>query len=162
MPIPKPNLIPFFFYCSPIGSGIFTPNGAKTYHFDMETQNGRLLIAEVDSRPRQSPTYPPSINWSLYASNPEHFFPQAEVFTGAIYFDNFTFTELSQEAGNHTVCQKGLCCHLSYKMAEKCKDEVYAFGAFNGLHVIEGEYYLQVKTLVGCNWKAWGGRWQGV
>ncbi|KAL8186534.1 UNVERIFIED_CONTAM: hypothetical protein K2H54_073581 [Gekko kuhli] len=74
-----------------------------------------------------------------------------EVFTGTIYFDDFTFTELSQEAGNHTVCQKGLCCHLSYKMAEKCNDEVYAFGAFDGLHVIEGEYYLQICTLVKCN-----------
>ncbi|XP_077208668.1 pantetheinase-like [Paroedura picta] len=133
------------------GSGIFTPNGAKIYHFDMETPKGRLLVAEVDAHPHQSPTYPPSVNWSLYASNPKHFFPQAEVFTGAIYFDNFTFTGLSQEAGNHTVCQNGLCCHLSYKMAEKCNDEVYAFGAFDGLHVIEGEYYLQICTLVKCN-----------
>ncbi|XP_054852058.1 pantetheinase-like [Eublepharis macularius] len=133
------------------GSGIFTPNGAKIYHFDMKTQKGRLLIAEIDACPRHSSTYPPPINWSLYASDPKHFFPQAEVFTGTIYFDNFTFTELSKEAGNHTVCQKGLCCHLSYKMAEKCNDEVYAFGVFDGLHVVEGEYYLQICTLVKCN-----------
>lgn len=149
--IPKPDLIPICFCLLSTGSGIFTPHGAKTYNFDMETEEGRLLIAEVDARPRQSPTYPPSVNWSLYASNPKHFFPQAEIFTGTIYFDNFTFTELSQEAGNHTVCQKGLCCHLSYKMAEKCDNEVYAFGAFNGLHKIEGIYYLQVKNLVRCN-----------
>lgn len=33
-------------------------------------------------------------------------------------------------------------------MAEKQEDEVYALGVFDGLHVIEGEYYLQVKDSV--------------
>ncbi|XP_028579279.2 pantetheinase-like [Podarcis muralis] len=131
------------------GSGIFTPEGAKVYRFDMKTQTGKLLVAEINARPRLSPTYPPAVNWSLYASNIKHF-PASPVFTASFYFDNFTFTELSQEAGNHTVCQKGLCCHLSYKMAEKREDEVYAFGAFDGLHVIEGEYYLQICTLLKC------------
>ncbi|XP_061479845.1 pantetheinase-like [Rhineura floridana] len=133
------------------GSGIFTPEGAKVYHFDMETQNGKLLLAEINARPRLSPTYPPPVNWTLYASSVKHFSPESQVFGGSIYFDNFTFTELSQEADSHTVCQKGLCCHLSYKMAEKRDDEVYAFGVFDGLHVIEGEYYLQICTLLKCN-----------
>ncbi|XP_042319095.1 pantetheinase-like [Sceloporus undulatus] len=133
------------------GSGIFAPDGPKVYHFDMETQNGKLLLAQLDIHPRLSPTYPPPVNWSLYASSVKHFVPETQVFTGSIYFDNFTFAELSQQAGNYTVCHKGLCCHLSYKMTEKREDEIYAVGAFDGLHVIEGEYYLQICTLLKCN-----------
>lgn len=137
------------------GSGIFAPDGPKTYYFDMESQNGHLLLAELDSRPRLSPSYPPPVNWSMYASSVNHFLPERQVFTGEIYFDEFTFTKLSQDAGNCTVCQKGLCCHLSYKMAEKQNDEVYAFGAFDGLHVIEGEYYLQVRNFSEVWWLDW-------
>ncbi|XP_062980737.1 pantetheinase-like [Elgaria multicarinata webbii] len=133
------------------GSGIFAHDGPKVYHFDMETQNGKLLLAEIDVHPRLSPTYPPPVNWSLYASSLKHLSPESPVFTASIYFDNFTFTELSQEVGNYTVCQKGLCCHLSYRIAQRQKDEVYALGAFDGLHVIEGQYYLQICALVKCN-----------
>ena len=32
-------------------------------------------------------------------------------------------------------------------MFEKRTDEVYARGAFDGLHAIEGQYFLQVETL---------------
>ncbi|KAG6933354.1 vanin 1, partial [Chelydra serpentina] len=45
---------------------------------------------------------------------------------------------------------KDLCCHLSYRMAEKQENEVYVLGAFDGLHVVEGEYYLQICTLLKC------------
>lgn len=135
-------------YLSPIGSGIFAPNDPWVYHYDMKTENGKLLLAEIDVHPRLSPAFPPPINWSLYASSLKNVSPESQVFTGAIYFDNFTFTELSKQAGNYTVCQKDVCCHLSYKMAEEQQDEAYALGAFDGLHVIEGEYYLQVKISV--------------
>lgn len=111
----------------------------------MESQNGKLLLAEIEAHPRLSPTYPPPFNWSLYASGLQHFSPESPVFHSSIYFDDFTFTELLQEAGSYTVCQKNLCCYLNYSMAEKQEDEFYALGVFDGLHVIEGEYYLQVK-----------------
>lgn len=68
-------------------------------------------------------------------------------FPGTIYFDEFTFTELKANTGNYTVCQKDLCCHLTYKITEKRTDEVYVLGAFDGLHSVEGQYYLQVKGL---------------
>uniref|UniRef100_A0A7N5KA81 CN hydrolase domain-containing protein n=1 Tax=Ailuropoda melanoleuca TaxID=9646 RepID=A0A7N5KA81_AILME len=132
------------------GSGIFVPNGPKAYYFNMETEKGKLLLAEIDAHPCLSPTYPPAFNWSLYASGLEHFSPESPTFSSSFYFDNFTFTELSQAAGKYTVCQKSLCCYLSYKMAEKRGDEVYALGVFDGLHVVEGEYYLQICTLLKC------------
>ncbi|XP_066467302.1 pantetheinase-like [Tiliqua scincoides] len=132
------------------GSGIFVPDGPPVYYYDMKTENGKLLLAEIDVHPHLSPTYPPPVNWSLYASSLKNVSPEIQVFTGAVYYDIFTFAELSKQAGNYTVCQKDVCCHLSYKMAEKRQDEAYALGAFDGLHVIEGEYYLQICTLLKC------------
>lgn len=44
-----------------------------------------------------------------------------------------------RETGNYMVCQKDLCCHLTYKMPEKGTDEVYALGAFDGLYTVEGQ-----------------------
>lgn len=35
-------------------------------------------------------------------------------------------------------------------MSEKRIDEAYALGAFDGLHTVEGQYYLQVCTLLKC------------
>lgn len=67
-----------------------------------------------------------------------------------IYFDEFTFTELKGDAENCTVCQKDLCCHLTYKMSEKRVDEVYALGTFDRLYTVEGQYYLQICTLLKC------------
>lgn len=73
--------------------------------------------------------------------------PVDATFTGLLFWDEFTFSPLTRETGNLTVCQKGLCCHLNYRMMEQQKDEVYVLGAFDGLHEIEGKYYLQVLFL---------------
>ncbi|XP_061479850.1 pantetheinase-like [Rhineura floridana] len=131
------------------GSGIYAPDGSRAYHYDAESKNGHLLIAELYSHPSLSPTHPSSVNWSLYATTIKPF-PEDHNFTGLIFFDEFTFSELTKEAGNFTVCQKDLCCHLSYKMTEKREDEVYVLGAFDGLHEVEGQYYLQICTLLKC------------
>ncbi|KAL4676327.1 hypothetical protein H8959_010472 [Pygathrix nigripes] len=39
---------------------------------------------------------------------------------------------------------------LTYKMSDNLADEVYALGAFDGLHTVEGRYYLQICTLLKC------------
>ncbi|KAF1463973.1 Pantetheinase, partial [Spheniscus demersus] len=132
------------------GSGIYAPDGARTYYYNMKTEDGRLLIAELDSHPRLSPAFPPAVNWSLYALSVERFSPNDHDFRGRIFYDWFTFTEVTKPEGNLTVCQKDLCCHLSYKVAGKREDEVYVLGAFDGLHVVEGQYYLQICTLLKC------------
>ncbi|XP_024064063.2 pantetheinase-like [Terrapene carolina triunguis] len=132
------------------GSGIYAPNGPRAFHYNTETENGHLLVAELSSHPRLSPTYPIAVNWSSYATSIKRFSPDDRNFSGVIYFDKFTFTELTKPEGNRTVCQKDLCCHLSYRMVEKQEDEVYVLGAFDGLHVVEGEYYLQICTLLKC------------
>ncbi|XP_044304940.1 pantetheinase-like [Varanus komodoensis] len=128
------------------GSGIYAPDGSRAFHYDTESEKGHLLIAELDSHPR---TVFPATNWSSYATTIEPFHKEHS-FTGVIFFDEYTFSELSKEADHLTVCQKGLCCHLNYKMTEHREDEVYVLGAFDGLHVVEGEYYLQICTLLKC------------
>nr|XP_021526482.1 vascular non-inflammatory molecule 2-like [Aotus nancymaae] len=81
-------------------------------------------------------------------------------FRGFISWDGFNFTELFENEGNLTVCQKELCCHLSYKMLQKEKNEVYILGAFTGLHGRRRREHWQVcimlkyKTtdLATCGW----------
>ncbi|XP_020635535.3 pantetheinase isoform X1 [Pogona vitticeps] len=131
------------------GSGIYAPDGPTAFHYDAKSENGHLLVAELDSRPSLSPTYLSALNWSLFATTIKPFSEEPN-FTGIVFFDEYTFSELTKEAGNLTVCQKSLCCHLSYRMTEQQEDERYVLGAFDGLHTVEGEYYLQVCTLLKC------------
>ncbi|XP_006188513.2 pantetheine hydrolase VNN2 isoform X1 [Camelus dromedarius] len=132
------------------GSGIYAPHSPKVYYYDKETELGKLLLAEVDSHPRISPTYPTAVNWSAYATTIKPFPVQKHTFGGFISRDEFNFTELFENAGNLTVCQKELCCHLSYRMLGKEENEVYVLGAFTGLHGRRRSEYWQVCTLVKC------------
>ncbi|NXG41922.1 VNN1 Pantetheinase, partial [Psilopogon haemacephalus] len=132
------------------GSGIYAPDGARAYYYNMKTEDGHLLIAELDSKPRLSAASSPHVKWSSHASSVGRFSLDDHSFGGIIFHDEFTFTEITKPEGNLTVCQNNLCCHLSYKMAEKREDEVYVLGAFDGRHVVEGQYYLQVCTLLKC------------
>ncbi|KAL1785663.1 pantetheinase, partial [Sigmodon hispidus] len=83
-------------------------------------------------------------NWTSYASSVEaSSSPSNQEFQSTVFCDEFTFVELREITGNYTVCQNDLCCYLSYQMTEKRADEVYALGAFDGLHTVEGQYHLQ-------------------
>ncbi|XP_004702052.2 vascular non-inflammatory molecule 3 [Echinops telfairi] len=132
------------------GSGIYAPEAVRVFHYDMETESGQLLLAELRARPRLEPTFPASVDWSAYAQSVKLSSCEQSNFPGMIYFDKFTFTELKKDTGNYTVCQKDLCCHLTYRMSEKRMDEAYALGVFDGLHTVEGQYYLQICTLLKC------------
>ncbi|KAM5263982.1 pantetheine hydrolase VNN2-like [Ctenodactylus gundi] len=132
------------------GSGIYAPNSAKVYHYDMETDSGKILFSEVDSHPRMSPDYPRTVNWSAYATITKPFPGQKQNFGGFISRDKFNFTELFEKEGNLTVCHKELCCHLSYEMLGKKETEVYALGAFAGLHGRRRREYWQICTPLKC------------
>ncbi|XP_021107626.1 pantetheinase-like isoform X3 [Heterocephalus glaber] len=110
----------------------------------MKTQEGKLL-SQLDSHP-----YRPVVNWTSYASSIEALWTGNREFKGTVFFDEYIFVELKGITGNYTVCQKDLCCHLSYQMSEKRSDEVYALGAFDGLHTAEGRYHLQICTPLKC------------
>ncbi|XP_053448568.1 pantetheine hydrolase VNN2 isoform X2 [Nycticebus coucang] len=132
------------------GSGIYAPDSPKVYHYDMKTDSGKILLSELDSHPRVSPTYPVAVNWSAYATTIKPFPLQKTTFGGFISRDEFNFTQLFEDAGNLTVCQKELCCHLSYRMLEKEETEVYVLGAFTGLHGRRRREYWQVCTMLKC------------
>ncbi|XP_030054328.1 pantetheinase [Microcaecilia unicolor] len=131
------------------GSGIYAPDKPIDYYYNMDTEDGRLMISELNSHPRLSPSYT-AVNWNSYASSINNLSLTADVFSGFIFFDKYSFTALADAEGNLSVCQEDLCCLLSYRMVEKRQDEIFVLGVFNGLHVIEGKYYLQVCTLVKC------------
>ncbi|ELW69447.1 Pantetheinase [Tupaia chinensis] len=128
------------------GSGIYAPGSPRVFHYDMKTEEGKLLLSQLDSHPPQ----PTAVNWTSYASSIDAVTMGNQEFKGIIFFDEFTFVKLTEVTGNYTVCQKDLCCHLSYEMSEKRSDEVYVLGAFDGLHTVEGHYYLQICTLLKC------------
>jgi len=130
------------------GSGLFTPEGPVAYHYDSETEEGRLLLAELSAHPRLSSSYHPVVNWSSYATSIKKFPEEKNTFSGAVRRDIFTFSELRGKAGNYTVCQGDLCCHLVYRMSNKSKDEVYVLGAFDGLHGSLIKYHWQVISFV--------------
>lgn len=109
----------------------------------MKNEEGKLLISELSSHPRKSETYSPT-KWNLHASMIQNYPPGSNVFNGYLFSDNYTFMELTDLQGKYTVCQNQLCCHLKFKMADKHEGEIYVLGVFDGLHVVEGEYYLQV------------------
>ncbi|XP_056419296.1 pantetheinase isoform X2 [Hyla sarda] len=131
------------------GSGIFSPDKVVPYYYNMMNESGHLLISELYSHPRNSSTYYP-VKWNQYASQIENYPSSTNVFNGFLFADEYTFTELKELHGEYSVCQNGFCCHLTYRIAEKHSDEVYVFGVFDGLHTVEGEYYLQVCTLLKC------------
>lgn len=109
----------------------------------MKTEKGKLLLAQLDSHPK----HPVVVNWTSYASEIGALSTSNKEFKGSVFYDEYTFLEIRGVTGNYTVCQKKLCCHLSYKMSEKRADEVYALGAFDGLHTVEGSYHLQVMVI---------------
>ncbi|KAM6185221.1 pantetheinase-like [Rhynchocyon petersi] len=127
------------------GSGIYAPNSSRVFHYDMKTTGGKLLLSTLDSHPYHS-----AVNWSSYA-NSIGSYPRGEhEFKSTVFFDEFTFVELVGFTGNYTVCHRDLCCHLSYKISEKTSDDVYVLGAFDGMHTVEGQYYLQICTMLKC------------
>ena len=73
-------------------------------------------------------------------------------FYSDLFGDLFLFKELVKPEDTLDVCynDSDICCSLTYKMAEKRLDEMYALGVFNGLHTKEGQYYLRICTLVKC------------
>ncbi|XP_069462776.1 pantetheinase-like [Ambystoma mexicanum] len=130
------------------GNGIYAPDRPKAYYYNSETEDGRLVLAEVLSHPRL--TSLSSVSWSEYARSIAISSSKSNQFSSPGSWDNVTFTRLDQAEGNLTTCQTTLCCHLSYKMVKRQDDELFVLGAYNGLHGSVRKYYIQVCTLLKC------------
>ncbi|XP_066264258.1 pantetheinase-like [Branchiostoma lanceolatum] len=121
------------------GSTISTPSGAVSYYHDMNSTDGKLLVAEISIKPIKN------VVTSTDLPITEH----DTAFVSDLFGDPFTFVELQKESDYVIVCQNDLCCSLNYTKSE-ISSEIYAFGAFDDLHTKEGQYYLQICALVKC------------
>ncbi|XP_069768862.1 biotinidase [Narcine bancroftii] len=157
------------------GSGIYTPS-VSHYHYDMESSKGKLLVAEVPvithskvhslEQPKaefpEGYIYikPSAAEWQGRRVKMNQIQPSSsavvsqvdgpiDVFHALMLYDNYTFVLVSGLEGNLEVCSNTLCCHLVYQCSHRTSN-LYALGAFDGLHTVHGTYYLQVCALVKC------------
>lgn len=125
------------------GSGIYTPEGALAFYYNQSSPNGRLLVKEVPILKHNGKRY----RTKMISSAETGIFKKYD-FQGKVFWDTYNFVSLKSEKDNLIVCQGDLCCSLSYE-----RDDVkgnYAFGVFDGMHLHDGPYYLQVCILLEC------------
>ena len=129
------------------GSGLYSPTGAKKYYRSLSA-NGSLSVATLPKSPRDRPSGTPVVN----ATKIQEGNAGQDSFYSDLFGDLFLFKELKKPEGTLDVCYNGssICCSLTYEMVEKRSDEMYALGVFDGLHILEGQYYLQICTLIKC------------
>ncbi|XP_078394689.1 biotinidase-like isoform X1 [Cetorhinus maximus] len=159
------------------GSGIYTPLDFP-YYYNTKSSEGKLLVAEVpiitsikghslkqsqrtsaflqrnshielSVLQQQKRRVKPEKIGPLKHSTLSHVGSPGNIFHALMMFDNYTFISLKGKEGNLQVCSNSLCCHVAYEHANTPSD-LYALGAFDGLHTVHGIYYLQVCALVKC------------
>uniref|UniRef100_A0A8C7ZVV1 Biotinidase n=1 Tax=Oryzias sinensis TaxID=183150 RepID=A0A8C7ZVV1_9TELE len=140
------------------GSGIFTPFSATYHHAQPgDPEEGRLLVARV-------PVFEERADVAATVSSPSFMVtdhcakescadlsadPASPSFISDMMHDSFTFVLLNKMEDNVKVCNGTFCCQLQYKRMAQSK-ELYALGAFSGLHTVNGRYSLQVCAVVRC------------
>uniref|UniRef100_A0A4W4FT59 Biotinidase n=1 Tax=Electrophorus electricus TaxID=8005 RepID=A0A4W4FT59_ELEEL len=147
------------------GSGIFTPWEAVYHHDSTEGEQGRLLVSRVpvlDPLAVVGHARPSLVPFSGHpkaegAVEEDETWPDCNnlqeptpPFTSTMMYDNFTLVLLQGREGNLTACDGSFCCHLLFRRSDPPEEELYALGAFDGLHVVHGTYYLEVCALVKC------------
>lgn len=123
------------------GSGIYGPNGTYSFYYS-EDHRGKLIVADIPVIRRQtSPRLRHYTNFPVTDINNYEF--HADVF-----HDTYNFVLVSRLSDDIRVCQGNVCCLLSY--TRQNTTELFAFGAYDGLHTYEGRYYMQVCILLKC------------
>lgn len=153
------------------GSGIYTPFSATYHHAQKgDPEEGRLVVARVpvlaplqlqqsmameqeevmeestssaatDSEYCHTETCLDSPPTETAYSVP----PSPTIFISSMMYDSFTFALLNETEGKVKVCNGTFCCHLQYQRSSgTSSQELYALGAFEGTHTVNGRYALQV------------------
>ncbi|RUS91686.1 hypothetical protein EGW08_000512, partial [Elysia chlorotica] len=137
------------------GSGLYAPDGARAFHYS-STLSGqgspKLVIADMDViLPGMTHTNRPSMEPTHDANPIKNDSPGLE-FQSSLFGDTYTFVALIKPSGIVKACHGRTCCELSYTTdASTFKEtELFALGAFDGLHTLEGSYYIQNCALVKC------------
>ncbi|KAK3594128.1 hypothetical protein CHS0354_040899 [Potamilus streckersoni] len=134
------------------GSGLYWPWDTSVcavyYYNDSLASSGYLVVDTVKAcAPSQDfITRRPSGSKSrLKYESPNHL----EMFEAIINGDSFTAISLTSSYGAFNVCQHELCCNLEYE-GEFAPGELFALGAFDGMHTKEESYYLQACVFIKC------------
>ncbi|XP_030644371.1 biotinidase-like [Chanos chanos] len=139
------------------GSGIYTPWHA-VYHHDKEGKSGKLLVSKVpvlDPPMMEDGEESYKLKLVPFSRLSRGVLSEPPTFISNMMNDNFTFVPLQGVEGNLKVCDGSLCCHLWFRRSGP-EEELYALGAFQGLHAPLGTYYLEVCALVKCNGTKYG------
>ncbi|CAJ1071474.1 biotinidase-like isoform X1 [Xyrichtys novacula] len=153
------------------GSGIYTPFSSIYHHSKRgDPEEGKLLVARVPvldpewlgqrvateeeklkSESTSSPGTDSVFCHSESCSDASSVPSSSATFTSVMIADPFTFVLLNEKEGRVKVCNGSFCCHLQYKrISQGDSEELYAFGAFAGLHTVDGVISLQVCALIRC------------
>ncbi|GFN96421.1 pantetheinase [Plakobranchus ocellatus] len=151
------------------GSGLYAPDGAHAFYYGSGSHalSPKLLVSEMDVLERSHRKG--FISYQRHTSSAEHKsgplsivdnsfeqplydIPSSAQFESVLFYDTYTFKTLDQLYGKLEVCQNQLCCQLEYAFGTNPFKipEMYAFGAFDGLHTHDGNYYMQNCVLVKC------------
>ena len=154
------------------GSGVFSPNKTLVYRNDEHSDAGALLVADVPimRRTGESTTshelpngtthahakFGNNVGASLSSSvtsvtdelKDTPSFQDTPTFQNEVFGDTWTFAWLLPGNRETTVCHNELCCDLSYDLPNTT--DHWALGAFDGLHLKEGTYYLQICGFLRC------------
>jgi pantetheine hydrolase len=137
------------------GSGIYSPEGAKAYYYNNDVKSGgKLLVSDLKILRKNLLSYDPSSNsgnLEIVQSSEiaEEQTNRSDVFHADTFGDKFNYVLLEDSSGQAKVCHNKLCCTASYASRDNLT-EMYALGAFDGLHTKEGTYYIQVCGIVRC------------
>lgn len=121
------------------GSGIYTPTGVATYAGNY--QPSELLIATIPSRPKVFPSPHPKPEVSDTQS--------AGVYTSFAFSDYYSFVNLKDGSSSATVCNGRLCCQANYSLEQNGED-VFALGAFSGVHRAIARAGMQMCVVMKC------------
>ncbi|XP_030597311.1 biotinidase-like [Archocentrus centrarchus] len=154
------------------GSGIYTPFSATYHHaWKGDPEEGRLLVARVPvleplgvkQNTAKEEGAGGGQSTSSVATDSEHCHQKScddssldsgpssyPTFVSSMMSDPFTFVLLNETEGDVKVCNGTFCCHLQYRWLLQDHKELYALGAFAGLHVVDGRCALQVCAIVRC------------
>uniref|UniRef100_A0A665U5L8 Biotinidase n=1 Tax=Echeneis naucrates TaxID=173247 RepID=A0A665U5L8_ECHNA len=122
------------------GSGIYTPFSATYHHAQKgDPEEGKLLVATVPVLESWTTGEEATETESTPStdSNPDGSAasPSSDTFSSFMMNDLYTFSILSETEGKLSVCDDDLCCHLQYrKLPQNSSTELYALGAFSGIH----------------------------
>lgn len=113
------------------GSAILTPTGVAAVHLDLQSPNGKLLIAQIPTKVhhlRQQPDnfLQKSGDGNIKLDRPTHLRPNG--------ISNYSFVRLTELEGEARVCKGDLCCSVKYSRTGSLA-ETYYLAAYVGIPV---------------------------